>query len=259
MDEAYLNVGKIVNTHGIRGELKVLPTTDFPDIRFAEDSELVIECPATGRRQTVRVERARRHRSTYIVKFKGLDHIGDAVAIARRARPKAVVGIFELCHWLERKGVENTRPMNKGGSQRVEGLRVTMVHADHSCGILDGDQIVYGGEAVGYILEVEDGRRLYHAGDTALFGDMRLIGELYRPDLAMLPIGDLFTMSPEEAAQAIRLLGVKRVIPMHYGTFPVLTGTPERLKELTRDLPDLEIIVLRPGQSLVYGATLTYA
>jgi len=134
-----------------------------------------------------------------------------------------------------------------------------MVHADHSCGILDGDQIVYGGEAVGYILEVEDGRRLYHAGDTALFGDMRLIGELYRPDLAMLPIGDLFTMSPEEAAQAIRLLGVKRVIPMHYGTFPVLTGTPERLKELTRDLPDLEIIVLRPGQSLVYGATLTYA
>ncbi len=187
------------------------------------------------------------------------DHIGDAVAIARRARPKAVVGIFELCHWLERKGVENTRPMNKGGSQLVEGLRVTMVHADHSCGILDGDQIVYGGEAVGYILEVEDGRRLYHAGDTALFGDMRLIGELYRPDLAMLPIGDLFTMSPEEAAQAIRLLGVKRVIPMHYGTFPVLTGTPERLKELTRDLPDLEIIVLRPGQSLVYGATLTYA
>jgi L-ascorbate metabolism protein UlaG (beta-lactamase superfamily) len=178
------------------------------------------------------------------------DHIGDAVKVAK-ATGATVVGIFEICHWLGQKGVANCSAMNKGGTQSVAGVQVTMVHADHSCGITEDDgSIVYGGEAVGYVVELENGYRIYHAGDTAVFGDMRLIGELYRPDLAMLPIGDLFTMSPREAALAVRLLGVRDVIPMHWGTFPALTGTPERLAELTADLPNLTIHRLEPGQVL---------
>lgn len=178
------------------------------------------------------------------------DHIGEAVDIAKHTGA-TVVGIFEICSWLGRKGVLNCSPMNKGGTQTVAGIKFTMVHADHSCGITEEDgSIVYGGEAVGYVVELENGFRLYHAGDTNLFGDMRLIGELYRPDIAFLPIGDLFTMSPREAAYAIRLLGVRQVIPMHWGTFPALSGTPHRLRELTADIPDLTIYELTPGETL---------
>jgi L-ascorbate metabolism protein UlaG (beta-lactamase superfamily) len=105
------------------------------------------------------------------------DHIGDAVEIGKRHSPE-VVGIYELGHWLEGKGVGNIRPMNKGGTQRVKDLVITMVHADHSCGILEDGKIIYGGEAVGYIIEFSNGFKLYHAGDTNLFGDMKLIGQL---------------------------------------------------------------------------------
>ncbi|MEE8536791.1 MAG: metal-dependent hydrolase, partial [Acidobacteriota bacterium] len=147
------------------------------------------------------------------------------------------------------KKVGNVRAMNKGGTQEVCGIRITMVHALHSCGILDGDQIIYGGEAAGYILELPDGLRLYHAGDTAVFGDMRLIGELYRPEIALLPIGDLYTMGPREAAKAVELLGVKRVVPMHWGTFPALTGTPDALREQVSKL-GAEVHALEPGESL---------
>ena len=177
------------------------------------------------------------------------DHIGDAVSMAKTHRP-TVVGIFELCHWMGSKGVEQCLPMNKGGTQTVGDIRVTMVHADHSCGILDGDQMLYGGEAAGYVVEFDNGFRLYHAGDTAVFGDMRLIAELYKPDLAMLPMGDLYVMSPREAALACRLLGASRVIPMHFGTFPALTGTPAAFREACRDQPGIEIIELKPGETL---------
>lgn len=187
--------------------------------------------------------------NTMLLTHGHFDHIGDAVELGKAYAP-GIVGIYELCHWLERKGVRAILPMNKGGSQKVADLRVTMTHADHSCGILDGDTILYGGEAVGYVIEFPSGLRIYHAGDTNLFGDMRLIGELYRPDLVMLPIGDLFTMSPREAAYACQLLGARKVIPMHFGTFPPLTGTPQQLKELTRHLPGLEVIELSPGESL---------
>ena len=132
----------------------------------------------------------------------------------------------------------------------VQDLRLTMVHADHSCGILDDGKIIYGGEAVGYVIEFSGGFKIYHAGDTNLFGDMKLIGELYRPDLAMLPIGDLFTMSPREAAYACQLLGIKKVIPMHFGTFPPLTGTPQQLMELTGRLKGLEILGMKPGETI---------
>jgi L-ascorbate metabolism protein UlaG (beta-lactamase superfamily) len=175
------------------------------------------------------------------------DHIGDAVEIAKATSP-TVVGNFELCNWMERKGVRNTSAMNIGGSQPVGNISITMVHADHSCGISEDDgSIVYGGQAAGYVITFENGFRLYHAGDTAVFGDMKIIGDLYRPDLALLPIGDRFVMSPREAALAARLLGVSTVVPMHYGTFPVLTGTPRELQE---ESPDLEVIALEPGESL---------
>jgi len=174
------------------------------------------------------------------------DHIGDAVAIAKQHNP-TVVGIYELCAWMEKKGVKQISPMNKGGTQKVGDLRVTMVHAEHSCGIQDGDQIVYGGEACGYVMEFENGVKIYHAGDTCVFGDMQIIRELYAPEIVMLPIGDHFTMSPREAAYACRLLKPKTVIPMHFGTFPLLTGTPGKLKKLVKDA---EIMEMKPGQTV---------
>src|SRR5579872_2431282 len=140
------------------------------------------------------------------------DHIADAVEIGKQHNPK-VVGIFELCGWLEKKGVKNTSPMNKGGTQAVGDIRVTMVHADHSCGIQDGEQTIYGGEACGFVIEFENGLKIYHAGDTAVFGDMQIIRELYAPDVALLPIGDHYVMSPREAAYACKLLKPKAVVP----------------------------------------------
>ena len=137
--------------------------------------------------------------------------------------------------------------MNKGGTQQVGSVTVTMTHAVHSCGIQDDDgKIVYGGEACGYVLRFADGRSLYFAGDTNVFSDMVLIADLYHPDLAFLPIGDLFTMGPREAAMACRLLRVKEVIPMHFGTFPPLIGRPEELVQLT----GTEVWALEPGQTM---------
>jgi L-ascorbate metabolism protein UlaG (beta-lactamase superfamily) len=177
------------------------------------------------------------------------DHIHDAVPVARQHSPQ-VVGIPELLHWLESKGVENTNGFNKGGTQTVDGVGFTMTHAVHSCGITDGDQIIYGGEACGYVVTMENGFKVYFAGDTGLFGDMKLIGELWEPDLAILPIGDHFTMDPRQAAYALRLLGCKQVLPVHYGTFPLLTGTPAALKEAASDIAGLQVFELSPGETL---------
>jgi L-ascorbate metabolism protein UlaG (beta-lactamase superfamily) len=174
------------------------------------------------------------------------DHIHSVVPLAKQFSPP-VVAIFETCTWLESKGVANACPMNKGGSQSVGPLTVTMTDAVHSGGIQDGDQTVYGGEAAGFVIQLPDGRRIYFAGDTNVFTDMQLIAELYQPELAFLPIGDLFTMGPREAAVACRLLKVKKVIPMHFGTFPPLTGTPEQLARLVQDL-DTEVWPLEIGK-----------
>jgi L-ascorbate metabolism protein UlaG (beta-lactamase superfamily) len=177
------------------------------------------------------------------------DHIGDAVALARKHNPK-VVGIFELCLWMQKKGAQQIAPMNKGGTQQVADFKVTMVNAVHSCGIQDDDgSIVYGGEACGYVIEFENGVKLYHAGDTAVFGDMALIRDLYAPDIACLPIGDHFTMSPKEASYACSLLRPKTVIPMHFGTFPLLTGRPSELKKLVADM-GIDVLELKPGQTV---------
>jgi L-ascorbate metabolism protein UlaG (beta-lactamase superfamily) len=175
------------------------------------------------------------------------DHIQDAVTLAKKFTPQ-MVAIYETAHWLESKGVENVTPMNKGGSQKAGPITATMTHAVHSCGILDDGKIVYGGEASGYVLHLADGRRAYFAGDTNVFSDMQLIQQLYHPELAFLPIGDLYTMSPREAALACRLLRPKQVIPMHFGTFPALTGRPEQLAELIRDLPETRVLALEPGK-----------
>lgn len=189
------------------------------------------------------------HIDTMLITHGHFDHIGDAVDLGRKHRPQ-IVAIYETCAWLESKGIQNTLPMNKGGTQRVSEIEVTMVNAIHSCGILDEGKIVYGGEACGYIIRLPGGFSVYHAGDTTVFGDMKIIGDLYAPDLACLPIGDLFTMSPREAALAIRLLNAKHVVPMHFGTFPPLVGTPEALRNLTQDIAGLEIHALRPGETL---------
>ena len=144
--------------------------------------------------------------------------------------------------------------MNKGGTVEAAGLRVTMVHADHSAGDWnpDGGVPLYLGEPVGVILELENGLRIYHAGDTAVFGDMRLIGERYAPDLAMLPIGGHFTMDPRDAALAVELLGVQHVMPLHYGTFPILAGTPDQLRSelAARGLDSVEVHSPEPGGSI---------
>jgi L-ascorbate metabolism protein UlaG (beta-lactamase superfamily) len=129
-----------------------------------------------------------------------------------------------------------------------------MVTADHSGGDWNagGETTLYLGEPAGFVVELENGYRIYHAGATAVFGDMRLIGELYRPDLAMLPIGGHFTMGPREAALAVELLGVRDVLPIHYGTFPILAGTPARLRDelAARGLAGVTVHELEPGQTL---------
>lgn len=178
------------------------------------------------------------------------DHIADAVDLAQQKSP-TVVSIPETSAWLASKGVENLVEMNKGGTVEVGDIKVHMTHAVHSCGITDGDQIIYGGEASGYVIEFENGFKLYHAGDTAVFSDMALIAKLLAPDWALLPIGDHYTMGPRSAAEAVRLLGVKTVVPMHFGTFPVLVGTPDDLRKEARDVVDLEVIDLQPGETLL--------
>lgn len=182
-----------------------------------------------------------------LVSHGHFDHVGDLVAVAR-GTGATVVGIFELCAWLESKGVKNTSAMNVGGTQRIGEIAVTMTQALHSSAVVEDGRTVYLGEPAGYVITFEDGLRAYFAGDTALFGDMRLIKELYAPQIAFLPIGDHFTMGPEAAAKACEMLGVKQVVPMHWGTFPLLTGTPERLKSLVTEL-SVEVLALQPGET----------
>ena len=178
------------------------------------------------------------------------DHMGDAVELAKKHKPKKVVANYEICSWLGSKGVQNCSGMNLGGSQDVLGLQVTMVRADHSSGISDGDTTLYGGTASGYVVRLPGGYTFYHAGDTALFSDMQLISEMYRPELAFIPIGDHFTMGPGQAARACRFLGTRKVIPIHWGTFPLLTGTPEKLQQALGDNGvTCEVVTLKPGES----------
>ncbi len=177
------------------------------------------------------------------------DNMGDAVALANEHQPH-IIAMNELCGYLSAQGAEDCSGGNTGGTQRWNGLEVTMVQAVHSSSIQEGDSTIYAGLAVGFVITFPGGFTVYHAGDTDVFSGMEIIGRLYRPDVALLPIGSHYTMGPREAAEAIRLLGVKSVVPIHYGTFPVLWGTPEQLQEEAKDIADLKIFPLKPGESV---------
>jgi len=174
------------------------------------------------------------------------DHAGDTLSLWQRFSPR-VVAMVEVRAWLHGQGLDTDMEsaMNKGGTVTIDDVRLTMTDAKHSSSAGDG---TYLGEAAGYVIRIDDGPTLYVSGDTAVFGDMELIGDMYEPDVAILPIGGHFTMDPEGAAVALELLGVERCIPSHYGTFPLLTGTPDELRRLA---PDVEILAPEPGGTVL--------
>jgi L-ascorbate metabolism protein UlaG (beta-lactamase superfamily) len=176
------------------------------------------------------------------------DHIGDAPAIEKRYHP-TFVGMFELIGWLGSKGVENSVGMNLGGTHRFKDVSISMVQAHHSSGIVDGKNTIYAGPPAGYVIHVDGEPAIYHAGDTALFSDMKLIRELYAPEIVCLPIGDLYTMGPRTAAMAAEYLGAKVAIPIHFGTFPQMTGTPAEFRRHLEGKP-IEVVELSPGETL---------
>ncbi|HEX7082986.1 MAG TPA: metal-dependent hydrolase [Gaiellaceae bacterium] len=174
------------------------------------------------------------------------DHVGDTIELSKRFPDAQVVAIVELKAWLGRQGAnvgDQLPGINKGGSQEIDGVRFTLTHAFHSSAADDG---TYLGEPAGLVVRLENGTTVYFAGDTNVFGDMELIARLYHPDVAVLPIGDHFTMGPEEAALALELLGNPRCVPCHWGTFPLLTGTPEKLASLT----EARVERIQPGDTV---------
>ena len=177
------------------------------------------------------------------------DHLGQTVELAQRFGCP-VVALVELRGWLSGQGLpeDSTEAGNKGGTIEKEGIKVTFTDARHSSSTFVDGEPVYLGEPAGLVIELEDGKKVYFAGDTCVFGDMELIGRIYQPDLAVLPIGDHYTMGPKEAAVALELLGAGRCVPCHYGTFPLLTGTPEACREALTT--NCEILALSPGETL---------
>lgn len=176
------------------------------------------------------------------------DHIGDVVPVSKKTGAP-VVAMFELAGWFGSKGVENTVPMGYGGSYTLKDVTVTMVEARHSSGIQDGDHFVYGGEPAGFVIAVEGGPVLYHAGDTSVFRDMELIRDMHAPTLGMLPIGGHFTMDPRGAALATKFLGLEAVLPLHWGTMPQLAGTPDELQKHIGNT-GVQVLRLEPGETV---------
>jgi L-ascorbate metabolism protein UlaG (beta-lactamase superfamily) len=178
------------------------------------------------------------------------DHISDAAPVAAR-HASTIVAIYELADYMSGKGVKNTIGLNLGGTVQLNDVAATMVEAKHSSGAQDENGTHYVGVAAGFVLKIEDGPVLYHSGDTAVFGDMKIIHELYKPEVVMLPIGGHYTMGPKEAALAVRLLAPRTILPLHFGTFPPLTGTPVQLSEqLGQDGAGFEVIRWAPGETL---------
>lgn len=178
------------------------------------------------------------------------DHVGDVSEIARQTQAPMLC-IFDMVPWLTQQGIaeDTLKGFNLGGTVEVAGIKFTMTPALHSSSNTDSSgNIIYLGQPAGYIMEFEDGTVVYHTGDTCVFGDMRLFGELYAPDVAILPIGGWFTMGPQQAAHAARLIGAPRVIPEHFGTFPILSGTPGELQQALAG-QNIEVIALEPGGS----------
>ena len=175
------------------------------------------------------------------------DHISDAVPVATK-HGSTVVAIYELAAYVAAKGVADTIGMNLGGTVQLEEIAATMVDAKHSAGAQDEHGTHYVGVAAGFVLEIADGPVLYHAGDTSVFGDMKLIAELYHPEVAMLPIGGHYTMGPKEAALAAKFLLPSIILPLHFGTFPPLKGTPDELAALIDS--SIQVARLAPGESI---------
>jgi L-ascorbate metabolism protein UlaG (beta-lactamase superfamily) len=175
------------------------------------------------------------------------DHTSDVIAVAR-ATSAPVVAVFELGNYFRGKGLKDVVDMGVGGTVHVKGLAISMTPAVHTSCIEEDGQQLYVGTATGFVVRLEDDRTIYFAGDTAVFGDMSLIRQMYAPEIAFLPIGDHYTMDPKGAALACELLGVRQVVPMHYGTFPVLTGSPEDLKRLVEPR-GVDVLVLEPGET----------
>jgi L-ascorbate metabolism protein UlaG (beta-lactamase superfamily) len=174
------------------------------------------------------------------------DHISDAVPVAKK-HGSTVVAIYELADYVAGQGVEKTVGINMGGTVQLNDFTATMVDAKHSSGAQDKNGTHYVGIAAGFVIAVSGGPVIYVAGDTSVFGDMRLIGELYQPEVALLPIGGYYTMGPKEAATAARLVGAKTILPVHFGTFPPLTGTPADLAKLVGS--DIRVVPWNPGDS----------
>jgi len=175
------------------------------------------------------------------------DHRGDIVPVAR-ATGAPIACIYELGMYLRDKGLTNVRDMGIGGTQEIAGVSITMTQAVHSGSVDDGWPVTYSGGATGFVLRGPDMPTIYFAGDTGIFGDMKVIAEIYKPEIAFLPIGDLYTMGPDTAAIAARWLGVRQVVPMHYGTFPALTGTPEALRGHLKG-SGVDVLELQPGET----------
>lgn len=180
------------------------------------------------------------------------DHIGDLLSLASDTGAM-VVGQFDITGWLSSKGLAQERLIgfNKGGTVEVAGIRATMTHATHSSTFTDNGVVVPMGTEAGYLLTMENGFTIYHTGDTAVTADMQIIGDLYRPELCILPIGDHFTMDPRQAAYALKLIRPTWAIPEHYATFPLLRGTPEALREHCREFGvDVAVLAPAPGESV---------
>ena len=185
----------------------------------------------------------------YILLTHGhFDHTADAAPVAQK-HGSTVVAIYELADYVAGQGASQTIGMNMGGTVQLDDVAATMVEAKHSDSAQDEKGVHYVGVAAGFVLSIAGGPVLYHAGDTAVFGDMSLIRELYKPTVAMLPIGDHFTMGPKEAAVASRLLAPQVILPLHFGTFPQLTGTPEELDALVE--PGVKVVSWKPGEEFV--------
>jgi L-ascorbate metabolism protein UlaG (beta-lactamase superfamily) len=171
------------------------------------------------------------------------DHLGETVTLGKKT-----VAITEIAKYLKTKGLP-VEGMNIGGTAQVDGVSFTMTQAVHSSWIEEAGAGFYGGTAAGFVIGM-DGLRIYHAGDTALFSDMRLIGDLYHPDIALLPIGGRYTMGISEAMIAANFIGAKTVIPIHYNTWDKITADPLLFKESVERTTDIRVTVLQPGDSL---------
>jgi L-ascorbate metabolism protein UlaG (beta-lactamase superfamily) len=180
------------------------------------------------------------------------DHLGDIVALAGDTGA-TVVCQYDIVPYLEGLGCAGDKLVgfNKGGSVTVADVRATMTNAHHSSTVYANGQVISLGTPAGYVLRFSNGFTVYHTGDTSVTMDMQIIGELYRPDVAILPIGDHFTMDPRQAAYALKLIGAKYAIPEHFGTFGLLSGTPEALLEACKEFGvTTEVIALKPGESV---------